>query len=120
MILDFFLSPTGRRILQASQVWRELRFSLLVPAENWFSVPPGEEILLQGVVDCCIREGGALTVIDYKTDRVSGPALEARRRTMPARYAPTPPLWNGCWASRCGSAFCIFCGKTRRFLSHFQ
>ncbi len=78
VILDFFLSPTGRRILQASQVWRELRFSLLVPAENWFSVPPGEEILLQGVVDCCIREGGALTVIDYKTDRVSGPALEAR------------------------------------------
>lgn len=77
-ILDFFRSPTGRRILRASQVWRELRFSLLAPAEQWFSVPPGEEILLQGVVDCCIREGDGLTVIDYKTDRVSGPALEAR------------------------------------------
>ena len=47
-----------------------MRFSLLCPAGRWFpEAPAGEEILLQGVVDCCIEEDGALTVIDFKTDR---------------------------------------------------
>ena len=84
LILGFFRSPVGRRVLAADQVWRELRFSMLVGAETLFDVPPGERILLQGVVDCCIREGDALTIVDYKTDHVT-------RDTLPQKgleYAP--------------------------------
>ena len=84
LILGFFRSKTGRRVLNADMVWRELRFSLLTDAAEFFAVPPGEQILLQGVVDCCILEDGALTVIDYKTDRVTAETIEARSR----EYAP--------------------------------
>lgn len=83
-ILRFFRSDIGQRLLAAEQVWRELRFSLLSGAEEFFPVPEGEKLLFQGVVDCCIREGDALTVIDYKTDYVTPEALAAKT----AEYAP--------------------------------
>ena len=73
-ILAFFRSETGQRLLRADGVSRELRFSLLCPAGRWFpDAPDGEEVLLQGVVDCVIEEDGALTVIDFKTDAVIEP-----------------------------------------------
>ena len=69
-IAKLFSSPLGQRILAADEVQREFKFSLLVDAGTVFPDAMGEELLLQGVVDCCIREGDSLTVIDYKTDRV--------------------------------------------------
>ena len=84
MVLGFFRSPIGRRVLSADRVWRELRFSLLAGAEEFFPVPPGEQVLLQGMVDCCILEGDALTVVDYKTDHVTRETLEGKAR----EYAP--------------------------------
>ncbi len=73
-----FNSPLGRRISNADRVKREFKFSLLCPAEYFFRKGTGEEVLLQGVIDCCIEEAGELTVIDYKTDRVKGAALKER------------------------------------------
>ncbi len=68
-ILAFFRSELGQRLLKADRVIREFKFSLLCPAALWYpQAPEGEEVLLQGVVDCCIQEAGALTVIDFKTD----------------------------------------------------
>ena len=83
-ICTLFASPIGQRILHADEVWRELRFSMLTPAERVFAVPAGEEVLLQGVADCCIREGDSLTVVDYKTDFVTEETLAERA----AEYAP--------------------------------
>ena len=83
-ICALFASPIGQRILHADEVWRELRFSLLTGAETVFDAPPGEEVLLQGVADCCIREGDTLTVVDYKTDCVTAETLAERA----AEYAP--------------------------------
>ena len=74
-ILAFFQSELGRRLLAADHVTREFRFSLLCPASQWYpQAPEDESILLQGVVDCCIEENGALTVIDFKTDAHVEPA----------------------------------------------
>ena len=39
----------------------------------------GEEILLQGVVDCCFETAAGLTVVDFKTDRVRTPEEIAER-----------------------------------------
>ena len=40
---------------------------------------PGEEVLLQGVVDCWFVEAdGSVTVLDFKTDRVTADTLPAR------------------------------------------
>ena len=83
-ICKLFASSIGQRILHADEVWRELRFSLLTGAETVFDAPAGEEVLLQGVADCCIREGDALTVVDYKTDYVTAETLAARA----SEYAP--------------------------------
>ena len=69
-IVRLLTSPLGRRMRAAARCEREYRFSLLCDAAEFFEGAAGEEILLQGSVDCCIEEDGALTVIDYKTDRV--------------------------------------------------
>ena len=71
-ILRLFASPLGQRIMAADELRREFKFSLLCPAESFFSGGEGESVLLQGVIDCMIVEHGEITIIDYKTDRVSG------------------------------------------------
>lgn len=81
-IRRLFASPLGRRILSADRVVREFKFSLLVGAETLCPGADGEELLMQGVVDCCIEEGGALTVIDYKTDLVRTDAEIAERAAL--------------------------------------
>lgn len=82
-VLRLFTSELGQRIKSADKLHRELRFSLLCPADSVFPNGAGEQLLLQGVIDCCIEENGRLVIIDYKTDRVSGAALHERAE----RYA---------------------------------
>lgn len=66
-----FASPLGTRMLAAEKPMREFRFSLLMDADKLYGdAAKGEELLLQGVVDCCIEENGELVIIDYKTDYV--------------------------------------------------
>ena len=87
-IARLFASPLGRRMLAAESIHREFKFSLLCGAEEIFGVAPGEKLLLQGVVDCFIEEGGELTVIDYKTDAVRGRAgAEERARLYAGQVA---------------------------------
>ena len=76
----FFASPTGQRLRAAEQVRREFRFLLLAKAEDYFpaAAGSGDELLLQGVVDCCFAEDGGITVLDYKTDRVTAAQVPAR------------------------------------------
>lgn len=74
-----FRSQLGRRMLSAQSMRREFRFSLLCDADEVFGTAPGEEVLLQGVVDCCIEEDDGLVIIDYKTDRVSSRAAVEQR-----------------------------------------
>lgn len=75
----FLASPLGARIRRAERVDREYRFSLLRSAGSLLAgVATEDEVLLQGVVDCFFEEDGALIVVDFKTDRVSGAALAAR------------------------------------------
>ena len=77
-VLNFFCSEVGRRVLRADRVMRELPFSLLCDAGEYFPGGAGEELLLQGIIDCCIEEHGKLTIIDYKTDYVNYNNLEEK------------------------------------------
>ena len=72
-----FKGPLGEMIQGAQQVIREFKFSILVDADTYFPGAGTEKILLQGVTDCCLISHGALTVVDFKTDRVS-PGGEAK------------------------------------------
>lgn len=69
-IYGLFTSALGKRMLSAEKMQREFKFSLLCDAEQIFGTARGEQLLLQGVVDCFIEEEGELVVIDYKTDLV--------------------------------------------------
>ena len=62
------------------QVKREFKFSLLVPAQEYFPDAAGEELLLQGVVDCWFETPEGITVVDFKSDRVSEQTVENRVR----------------------------------------
>lgn len=79
--IDAFLrSPLAEEIRSAAQVWREYTFSLLMPGEDCLGPgAAGEEVLLQGVVDCFFDTPEGLVVVDFKTDRVSG--MEQKLRT---------------------------------------
>ncbi|NLA86698.1 MAG: helicase-exonuclease AddAB subunit AddA, partial [Clostridiales bacterium] len=86
-ILEFFTSPLGQRVLRADKLYREFKFSLLVPAGEFFNdagEAADDEILFQGVVDCCFQENGALHVIDFKSDYVTRETLKEKTRL----YAP--------------------------------
>lgn len=73
-------SGLGRRMLRAEKLQREFRFSVLLPAEKFFPGGQGEEVLLQGAVDCWFEENGGITVVDYKTDRVRVDEIPARAK----------------------------------------
>jgi ATP-dependent helicase/nuclease subunit A len=76
-IQRFLQSETGRRAEQAAltgNLFRERPFVLGVPADtirkDW---DPQETVLVQGIIDAYFLEDGQITVLDYKTDRVSHP-----------------------------------------------
>lgn len=71
IIMRLFETSIGRKLQAAECVLREFKFSVLVDAEQYIEGAVGEEILLQGVVDCAIIEPDGVTIIDFKTDRVS-------------------------------------------------
>ena len=81
-VLAFFQSPLGQRLVASRQMEREFKFSMLVPAADYYpQAEAGEEVLLQGVVDCWFEEAdGTVTVVDFKTDRVTEHTVEARAR----------------------------------------
>ncbi len=63
--------PTwGKRLLASPEIHREFKFSLLAPASDYGPGLEGEEVLLQGVIDCWFAEGDGLTVLDFKSDRI--------------------------------------------------
>ena len=92
-VAAFWSSPLGREAKAAPRMEREFKFSLLVPANRYFpQAEPGEEVLLQGVADCWFQDpDGSLTVVDFKTDAVTGDTAAARA----AGYAPQLDAYAG-------------------------
>ena len=99
-ILAFFRSPLGMRLRGAERVEREFKFSMLAPAGDYYpEAELGEEVLLQGVVDCWfIQEDGAAVVVDFKTDRVTGQTVADRA----AEYRPQLEAYSRVLAQAAG------------------
>ena len=78
-IAALFASPLGRELLRADGLQREFKFSILAPARDYYpQAGEGEEVLLQGVVDCWFETLEGITVVDFKTDRVGEDGLAQR------------------------------------------
>lgn len=77
--IDAFLcSNLANRIRNAENVYREYRFALLMPATWYDSDGVGDEMMLQGVVDCAFDTPEGLVIVDFKTDRIR-PGEETER-----------------------------------------
>jgi len=95
-IAAFFRSELGLWLLSKKELRREFKFSLLVPAEDYRPQAKGEQIMLQGVVDCFVPESDGITILDFKTDRVGDdigeraeyyrPQLEAYSKALSQIY----------------------------------
>ncbi len=83
-IKAFFATELGQKLRRGTNVLREFKFSVLDDATNFDSELAGEKILLQGVVDCALMEEDGITVVDFKTDRVTMDRLADRT----AHYRP--------------------------------
>jgi ATP-dependent helicase/nuclease subunit A len=91
MLESFFSREVGLRLLASPRVWRELPFSLRIPAEEVHGGQcEGEHVLVQGVIDCLFREGDELVLLDFKTDRVSQEGIEQ----LAANYRPQLALYR--------------------------
>ncbi len=79
LLSAFFASPLGQAMARAEERGREFKFSVLLPAGAYCpGAEEGEEVLLQGVIDAWFRTGESLTVVDFKSDRVTPEAQRAR------------------------------------------
>ncbi len=82
----FLASPLAERIRRRRQVWREYRFALLTGWRYLRPSPPGGDAPA-GRGGLRVRDGGGLTVVDFKTDRVT-------RRGAPSGRRRTGPSWT--------------------------
>ncbi|WP_051330718.1 helicase-exonuclease AddAB subunit AddA [Aneurinibacillus terranovensis] len=77
-IEEFYRTSIGGKLLAASNVEREIPFTLALPADEAYpdwtagSEEERETILLQGVIDCLIDMGDSYLLLDYKTDDTAG------------------------------------------------
>ena len=88
----FFNSDLGREAKAAADLRREFKFSVLESAARLDpTLPEEEQVLLQGVIDCCFTGAEGLTVVDFKTDRVR-PGAE---RAHSERYRTQLEVYTG-------------------------
>lgn len=82
-ILALFSSELGKRILNAKNLRREFKFSILTDAGAYDPAAAGEQVMLQGVVDCFWQEADEIVILDFKTDYIDGDL-----QIKAAHYAP--------------------------------
>jgi ATP-dependent helicase/nuclease subunit A len=59
-------------------VMREVPFAFMRPAEDHPDAPPQDQIMIRGRIDLLLPTPVGLTIIDYKTDKVTGQQLDER------------------------------------------
>ncbi len=104
----FFESDLFARMRGSKRLYREQRFSVRTSA-SLFGGDERETVLLQGVIDCFFEnEDGTITVVDYKTDRVTdGKQLRERHElqlqcyrdavhAMTGKTVESTAIWSFC------------------------
>ena len=102
-IRSFFASDLGREAMSSGALRREFKFSILSPARRYYpQAGEGEQVLLQGVVDCYFETGAGITVVDFKTDQVYGERLLERAE----EYRPQLEAYGEALGEITGKAVC--------------
>lgn len=67
----FFNSKIYNLIEKANIVQREKSFIYEISAKELYSGADDSKIIIQGIIDCVIEKNNQLTIVDYKTDKLS-------------------------------------------------
>ncbi|HCB99656.1 MAG TPA: hypothetical protein DEP42_00295, partial [Ruminococcaceae bacterium] len=99
-IFQFSRTSIFSRISKAEQVWRELRFNLLITQKELEILFPNDEkglatslidgsekIVLQGMADLVFKENEHYYILDYKTDHANAETLRQRYTDQLKLYA---------------------------------
>ena len=86
-ILRLFASPLGKTLLSAKTLRHEFKFSILTDAEAYSPEAAGEQVMLQGVVDCFWQEPDGIVILDFKTDYIDGDLQKKAERYAPQLHA---------------------------------
>lgn len=76
-IAAFFATDLGKRLRDGAEHLREFKFSILDDGTHYENPAPGEQVLLQGVVDCAIVDEDGIIIIDFKTDKVTEDTVDS-------------------------------------------
>ena len=105
-IADFFRSETGKRACRAGWVRREWPFTLRKNREELASMAVNsqaadevrrslpQEVLIQGIIDCCFEDEDGIVVVDYKTDYVEPGGGSASFERIRRRYERQVELYR--------------------------
>ncbi len=89
VLVNFCRSDLGQRMAVSPEIHREYPFTVLLPGGSPLpAVEKGEEILIQGVIDCLFREDDAWILVDYKSDRLE------TEKAFRSRYAVQLDLYR--------------------------
>lgn len=88
VLAAFCQSDIGRRMAESPELHREYPFTVLLAGGNPLpETETGEQILIQGVIDCLFREDDAWILVDYKSDRLeTADAFRSRYAVQLALY----------------------------------
>ena len=75
-IAAFFDTEIGKKLRSGAEHLREFKFSILDVGNHYGDGLEEEQVLLQGVVDCALLEEDGITILDFKTDKVTEATLE--------------------------------------------
>lgn len=86
----FFVTELGQKLRGGVPCIREFKFSILDDGRHYGQGLEGEQVLLQGVVDCALVEEDGITILDFKTDYVTEETLEK----VISRYRPQVEVYG--------------------------
>lgn len=69
-LASFFNSSLAKRMFNSDKIYREIKVSTFLSANEVYGIDFDDKILVQGIADCVFEESGQLVLVDYKTDRV--------------------------------------------------
>ncbi|NLY71728.1 MAG: helicase-exonuclease AddAB subunit AddA [Clostridiales bacterium] len=83
-IEQFFRSEIGKRACRSNDVYKEVSFNHLV-------VKDGEEIIVQGTIDCYFKENDKYILLDYKSNYI---ASDKSIESLKENYTPQLKLYK--------------------------
>ncbi len=86
-IINFFSTDIGKRAAYADAIYKEAEFNFLKESD-------GVEVMVQGVIDCCFREGDKYVLIDYKNSYIDPEKREEGLKRIRENYTGQVELYR--------------------------